>query len=91
MIGHTFTIISTVVIVHWLGNFASRVEQDGTLKMDFRVELHSQEAKRRRRENLGHRNAATSQWGHAEYNTIQYNMIILAPIRLDLGSILPNI
>ncbi len=46
VIGHTFTKTSTVVIVHWLGNFASRVEQDGKLKMDFRVELHSQEAKR---------------------------------------------
>ncbi len=41
---------SKVVIVQWLGNFATRVEQDGTLKMDFRVELHSQEAKRRQRE-----------------------------------------
>ncbi len=50
VIGHTFTNISTVVIVHWLGNFASRVEQDSTLKMDFRVKLHSQEAKRRQRE-----------------------------------------
>ncbi len=50
VIGHTFTNISTVVIVHWLGNFASRVDQDGTRKMDFRVELHSQEAKRRQRE-----------------------------------------
>ncbi len=50
VIGHTFTNISTAVIVHWLENFASRVEQDGTLKMDFRVDLHSQEAKRRQRE-----------------------------------------
>ncbi len=39
VICHTFTNISTVVFVHWLGNFASRVEQDGTLKMDFSVEL----------------------------------------------------
>ncbi len=50
VIGPTYAIFSTVVIVHWLGNFASRVEHDGTLKMDFRVELHSQEAKRRQRE-----------------------------------------
>ncbi len=45
VIRHTFKNISTVVIVHWIENFSSRVEQDGTLKMDFRIEVHSQEAK----------------------------------------------